>query len=60
MKTVKSVEHATDSQLRGLAARFALCKEDRDIIESRLPMLTVERSQLVNLLKNNHVTQFAH
>jgi len=60
MKTIKPVEQATDSQLRSLASRFVVVQEDRAIIESGVPMLTTERAQIVNLLKANHVTKFAH
>ena len=59
MKTVKPVEHATDSQLRQLTRRFECTSEYSGIIQSQLPMLTTERAQLINLLKANHINQFA-
>ncbi len=60
MKTVKSIEQATDSQLRELSRPYAFLMNDAllNIVRSSLPLLTVERAQLVNLLKVNHVTQF--
>jgi hypothetical protein len=60
MKTIKPVEQATDSQLRKLAERFHWMAEHKGILQSQLPMLTVERAQIVGLLKINHIHQFAH
>lgn len=60
MKIIKPVEQATDEQLRQLAERYQWCSEYSDILQSRLPMLTTERAQIVNLLKANHINQFAH
>lgn len=51
----KLVEHATDAQLRALARRF---QAPLTLVESELPLLTAERTQLVNLLKHNNVFQF--
>jgi hypothetical protein len=59
MKTVKPVEQATDSQLRQLTRRFESVSEYSGIIQSQLPLVTTERAQLVNLLKANHIFQFA-
>lgn len=59
MKTVKPVEHATDSQLRKLTRDFEQVSEYSGIIQSQLPMLTTERAQLINLLKSNHIFHFA-
>jgi len=59
MKTVKPVEQATDSQLRQLTRPYVRHPDDCDMIESLLPMLTTERAHLINLLKTNHVFQFA-
>jgi hypothetical protein len=59
MKTVKPVEQATDSQLRQLARRFQWMEPYRDIIQSQLVMMTVERAQIINLLKSNHIFHFA-
>lgn len=59
MKTIKSVEQATDTQLRQLTRPFEWESEYSGIIQSQLPMLTTERAQLINLLKSNHIFQFA-
>lgn len=61
MKTtiVNNVEHATDEQLRALAQRFQWLAEYRDILQSGLPMLSLERLAIIRLLKHNHVHQFA-
>ena len=60
MKTIKPVEQATDSQLRDLASRYQWMQDHRTILQSQLPMLTIERTQILNLLKANHIHQFAH
>jgi len=58
MKTIKSVEDATDAQLRQLAARYQWTDQYQVMIQSQLPLLTVERAQLVGLLKTNHIHEF--
>lgn len=60
MKTIKPVEQANDAQLRSLAERYAYDADHRKIVHSTLPLLTSERSHLINLLKHNHVSNFAH
>lgn len=60
MKTIKPLEQATDAQLRALASRYQWMSEYREILQSQLPMLTVERAQIVGLLRTNHIHQFIH
>lgn len=59
MKTIQPIEQATDQQLRDLCRRFAHFTDLRSKIVSGLPLLTIERAQLINLLKTNHISQFA-
>ncbi len=52
------IERANDTQLRLLAQRFEWLADYRDIIQSQLPLLTVERAKLIGLLKTNHINEF--
>lgn len=58
MKTTKRIEAATDQQLRDLCRRFAHASDLYPKIMSSLPLLTVERAQLINLLKYNDIGTF--
>jgi hypothetical protein len=58
MKPIKSVELATDEQLRQLAMRMALPNELWMICQSKLPLLSIERTKLRNFLTINHVVGF--
>lgn len=58
MKTAKSIEHATDEQLRDLALRMQLPTELWMICHSSLPLLSIERTKLRNFLTHNHVVGF--
>lgn len=59
MKTVKSIEHASDAQLRDLAMRVQGMPNDLwQICQSSLPFLSVERTKLRNFLTLNNVVGF--
>lgn len=58
MKTAHSVEQATDAQLRQLTRPWAFSAEYKGMVQSQLPLLTTERSNLINLLKSHHINQF--
>lgn len=60
MKTITPVESATDTQLRFLVRKYEWTDKYRDIIQSQLPLLTIERAELIGLLKNNDTHHFMH
>ena len=60
MNTVKNIEQADDRQLRALVREFQWHQDYRVMIQSELPLLTVERGLLLNLLRVNSIFQFIH
>jgi hypothetical protein len=60
MKTITPVESATDAQLRMLVRPFEWHSQYWEMIQSQLPLLTVERAELIGLLKSVDTHYFMH
>ena len=60
MTNLKPVEQADDRQLRFLTRDFDWHPSYCIMIRSQLPLLSVERAQLINLLMSNDIHSFLH